>query len=432
MRKLCCVILGSLALQSPSVFSQEVWVGRPTVGDYVRRDVHQLVTAFVELQRAGVEKEVLTQDIVKARKAFFATAASPERRAEVAKEFALLLNKKDIYYFAMYTSQGTDSRGINTVKALDVISRGAVDGGIFPEAFREYLAWVNGIRSSLGFSGDSALGALSGKAMTALQDKAAVAKAFQDNEPLHAKYVEARDRAEIERFTKQRQLNQDLRAANQRIAGAKAADGSFKLDSESTVPLQMAFHIRGDLLAKMPQQWNVSIRSLAVAKTPVLECHYGPVSASDSGQPRFETHKFWHATVPPTLGGFFPVNNGALGFAKFDNLDKNIALAACPPTNTQALAIASNSPTAMAPAAVPPEGTAATPSPVSSPRPVEVAAPLPNGPVPSPPQPSRRGDATPQQCSRLQSDIGRFRGDPRSARNLAILEKRYADWCAGR
>lgn len=56
----------------------------------------------------------------------------------------------------------------------------------------------------------------------------------------------------------------------------------------------------------------------------------------------------------------------------------------------------------------------------------------PNVGVESALQPDRHRSATPQQCARLQSDIERFRGDPRRAHNLAILEKRYAEWCAGR
>jgi hypothetical protein len=50
----------------------------------------------------------------------------------------------------------------------------------------------------------------------------------------------------------------------------------------------------------------------------------------------------------------------------------------------------------------------------------------------SPSQSGRERDATPQQCERLKMDIERFRGDPRRTRTLAILEKRYADWCAAR
>jgi hypothetical protein len=58
-------------------------------------------------------------------------------------------------------------------------------------------------------------------------------------------------------------------------------------------------------------------------------------------------------------------------------------------------------------------------------------APLPKRermPVPTP----GKTQADPRQCTRLEVDIERARADPRRAHVLAILEKRHADWCAGR
>ena len=344
MRMLRCVMLGALALQSPSVFSQEVWVGRPTVGDYVRRDVHQLLTAFVELQRASVEKEILTQDIVKARKAFFATAANPERRAEVAKQFALLLTKKDLFYFAMYVGLGTDGQGIEVVKAVDVISRGAVDGGIFPEVFREYLAWVNGIRSSLGFSGDSALGGLSGRAVTALQDKAAVAKAFQDSEHLYAKYVEARDRAEIERFNNRRARGQNLASFQAAIEAAQLPDGDRKLHSKNVVLFNVDRHantsnLGNDLRRRQFSEFLTAAK--ATGPLQLIECAYGPMTAQENGASWtlvYQTYRFWYRASPKGLEevvgwkrGTFPPGGGY----ERSYLSLPIALDECGETRTR-------------------------------------------------------------------------------------------------
>jgi hypothetical protein len=53
-------------------------------------------------------------------------------------------------------------------------------------------------------------------------------------------------------------------------------------------------------------------------------------------------------------------------------------------------------------------------------------------PVPRVPEQGPAPKANPQQCARLRSDIERFRANPRGANTLAILEKRYADWCTDR
>jgi hypothetical protein len=63
--------------------------------------------------------------------------------------------------------------------------------------------------------------------------------------------------------------------------------------------------------------------------------------------------------------------------------------------------------------------------------PISADQPAPRTTVPQPPNRSDNSAST-EQCARLQRDIDRFRGNPRSASNLAILEKRYASWCAGR
>lgn len=62
----------------------------------------------------------------------------------------------------------------------------------------------------------------------------------------------------------------------------------------------------------------------------------------------------------------------------------------------------------------------------------EPAEPIRNGPGRSTESAKNpHGKASAQQCIRLQRDIDRFKGDPRRAQGLAILEQRYAQWCAG-
>lgn len=447
-RRLLFALVGALALYSPLGLSQEVWIGRPTVGDYVRRDVQQLLTAYVELQKASVDKVYLSEDLAKARKAFFATAREPESREAAAKEFERLLRKKDLYYFQLYVTYGTDSPGIERVQMIDRLSRGAVDGGIFPEAFDAYLAWVNAFRKSLGFSGNGAFGAFSSQAFVS-GDQAALRKAFEENEPLYAGYAKARDRAESDRFTNARALHQDRQASRQRIAGARAPDGSWKLDNEASVPLQMAHHIRGDLLVKMPPEWNAALRTLARNRTPVLECHYGPVGMGDSGTPQFETHQFWHGNVPPGLSDFLPLNNGALGFAKHDHLDLDLALAACPRTNAEALAVASAKGPGVAPHAAVPGGDSTTrprvpPSPAMQPERNTAPAVRPDaGSIQSAriaEQQAHQTAARARQCAAMRSNIDRTRESAtaippqHAARRLAQvarMEQAYGQQCGG-
>lgn len=442
------VFLAALTLCAPPGFAQDVWIGRPTIGDYIRRDVQRILTAYLELQKASVDKVYLSQDIAKARKEFFARASKPESRDEAAKEFERLLHKKDLYYFGLYVTYGTDASGIEHVRALDMMSRGAIDGGVFPEVFDEYLAWVNAFRQSLGFSGNGAFGAFSSQAFVS-GDQAAFRKALEDSEPLYVSYAKARDRAEIERFTKSRQLQQDRQAGQQRIAGARAPDGSWNLDNEANVPLQMANHIRGALLVQMPQEWNAAIRTLARNQTPVLECHYGPVGMHDSGAPTFETHKFWHTRVPAGLADFFPLNNGAIGFAKYDNLDLDLALSSCPPTSAQAQQLASAKDTGAIPRPAMPGGDAgarAQPSPRTNALPPQPPAPPPRSDpaaiqaARNAEQQARQDNARTRQCAAMRSNIDRTREaaaavpPQHAARRLEQvmrMEQAYGQRCGG-
>jgi len=437
--------VGTLALYAVPSVAQEIWIGRPTIGDYIRRDVQNLLNSYVELQRAGQDKVYLTQDIAKAREAFFATSQSPRTREEVGRQFAKLLQKKDLYYFGMYVTYGTDPQGIQRVKVLDAISKGAVDGGIHPEVLGDYLAWVNGFRASLGFSGDSVSGGLSSEALIS-QNHAAFAKAFKDNMPLYAKYQEARDAAEMDRFLKQRKLNQEVRANREKIANAKAPDGSYKLDNESTVPLG-AHHIRGDRLSQMGPQWEARVRALAGARTPVLECHYGPIGMWEEGRLKFSTYTFWYGTVPAVLAvlaDFFSVNNGALGSGKDDNLDKNIALPSCPSTEAQAVVIAASDD--VEPTAIHDRGARSTTSSAGQPQPRESSAPGAEKDASGVPTPSTRADehqdpraaSKARQCASLRASVGRARqaaaGVPpyllaRKMAQLARMEQSYAQQC---
>jgi hypothetical protein len=69
-----------------------------------------------------------------------------------------------------------------------------------------------------------------------------------------------------------------------------------------------------------------------VKKQPVLRCSYGPVGTHSSGEPKFETYRFWHGKAPDNIAEILAVDTGGA----LAPIRTRAALGACPLTSAMA------------------------------------------------------------------------------------------------
>ena len=297
---------------SMSAAAQEVWIGRPTIGDHLR---HQLGQAIQHQQNAVRAKKEFTADIASARKAFFATAAKPETRAAVEKRFAELLLGKDYIYLAGILTTGTGKASHKQAWALQMITGGELDGGIAPPARPAFDAWVNAVRTSLG--------ARSPDEVLFLLDREQLVAALNANVDRYEAYKVLRDQFEIDSFNNRRALGQSAAPVMAAVEAATLPNGDRKLHSKKVVLFGLG-RLTDTSTLKDDQRRRQFSEFLAAAKAAgpqqVIECAYGPMTAHADGATWtlvYQTYRFWYRTVPKGLEevvswkrGTFPPGGG--------------------------------------------------------------------------------------------------------------------------
>jgi hypothetical protein len=313
-----------VGLLSRPVVAQEVWIGRPTIGDYVRRDVADVLLAMQRAREAGKSKIEFNETIGQARRAYFETAKQPNQRAAAEKRFSDLLNQKDNHLLLMELVAGpAPSQGMRLSDAYGVLTGGALDGGVKPSARPSFDRWVDGMRTSLG-----------GKANVTDQ---MVAKAIVDNADLYEQYKVQRDKAEIDAFVKLKKEFEARRVAKESMATAKTADGSLRLHTEKVSPLaDRSSHFRTDLV-NANQPLRMLVAQAVKDGQQVLDCTYGPGELWADGTAKFEKYKFWHHNRPAQIDNILAAHKGALGkLGPNDKLASRLALDKCPSNNREA------------------------------------------------------------------------------------------------
>lgn len=286
---------------------------RLRIGEYQAR---QVVDALQALATARQEQRDVNVLIAGTRQAYFASAPGSRERAQIGHQFAELLLAKDQYFFSHLLTQGTGERGQRHVNGMQTLMGGALDGGI-PAALRgDFIAWVDGVRASMGVRSPDHL--------VIAPPQRELERALRDNMAAYERYAARRDQHEHEAHALQ------LRVAAQRAAltpaGREALSGSE----------QGVFDPRDDVVsaARMSAELDGLLGGLWKAKQGVLRCTYGPYAIHDNGQPLYELHRFWLGSAPAEIDALLAADPaGRLG-----PLATRDALAACPTTRTAAKA----------------------------------------------------------------------------------------------
>lgn len=284
---------------------------RLRIGEYQAK---QVVDALQSLATARQEQRDVNALIAGTRQAYFASAPGSRERAQIGRQFAELLLAKDQYFFTQLLTQGTGERGQRHVSGMQNLMGGALDGGI-PAAVRgDFIAWVDGVRASMGVRSPDHL--------VIAPPQRELERALRENMAAYERYAARRDQHEHEEH-----------ARLQRVATQRAA-----LTPASRVALanaeQGVFDPRDDvvLAARMSAELDALLGGLWQAKQGVLRCKYGPYAIHDNGQPLYELHRFWLGSAPAEIDSLLAADPaGRLGA-----LATRDALPACPATSTAA------------------------------------------------------------------------------------------------
>jgi len=186
----CFALLAGLYTALASVASAEViWIGRPTVRDYMAYNAQKAVESYVELSQNMAQFESKAEQ---ARKVYF--SAAPSQRAAAGDAFGQVLFEKDLLIAWPQVIGGADEgRLISDLMALANNGR-PPDGGVPPSARKAFAGWVASLRIRVG----GAAGLLSdpAKAAAVLQNSASLQE--------YETYRRLRDQAEIDDWESQR------------------------------------------------------------------------------------------------------------------------------------------------------------------------------------------------------------------------------------
>ena len=307
--------VASLAIPSEGN-TQGTWVGRVTIGDLIREDVTKAIEAQ---QQATIKKAEFNSRIASARRAFLATAQTPNARATAESNFAKLLLEKDLYFLIMHLNEGFSDRSIAIVRGLEAISGGPLDKGIPSDGRVAFEAWVRGVRASLGAPRD-------GQFPAAALQPGRLQQAIQATDPLYQEYKRLRDRQEINGGVGDEQRAQIAEAKE--IADARMPDGGVRLFKKELYPVYsgvMYGLVKGELYSWMT--------NAAKNGQQTIQCTYGP-SLSATGSKVYGSYSFWYDRTPSDIQDMLSRDkNQALRFLGAR------ALKECPESNKAALAL---------------------------------------------------------------------------------------------
>lgn len=264
--------------------AQEYWIGKPTIGDYVHRDVKAVISAHQNL--VGAKAEFNTK-IAAARKAFLATAAKPAERAKVTKHFADLLFIKDYTNLSFYIFDGITPQNVRRIELLDAVSGGPVDAGIPRAAWSRFEDWVNGVRSSLGATHlDSQVWLVGADSLNRTE------RALAANEALYLQYKKVRDFEEIRRFDKE--------FGRVPAEGGVSADGSLRYNTHEVKPLDPRFDLKRPEGRNLDWELQKMLIRARESGQMILHCSYGPMLTAD-GKIDFAKYEYWFKAAPTDI-----------------------------------------------------------------------------------------------------------------------------------
>jgi hypothetical protein len=177
-------------LTASSAFADTViWIGRPTVQDYMAYSARQAIEGYQQLQQ---QIAVFNAQIADARQAYF--AAPPANRATLGDKFGELLLQKDLLIAMpdVMTGGGDQAKAVTGLMLL--ANKGNLpDGGIPPSARAAFGQWVTALQMRAGSS------------FGRMPDPVKASQAMLDGGNLEAyeKYRRLRDQAEFDEFEAQ-------------------------------------------------------------------------------------------------------------------------------------------------------------------------------------------------------------------------------------
>lgn len=296
------MMLGAVAFVASPAMAVDGWIGAPTAADYFRKNLQDSIKSAGEVSKEAGKFE---SKIESARQAYW--LASPDKKDAAAKSFSDLLLSKDLYFATIQVADGINDHSAAVNQMVAALNRGhQLDGGIPPTASPAFLAWVRGLRSSMGARNDNAI---------VFVEPAAFNKALQDNTDAYDRYRTDRDRAEANKW----------RSANpppQEEVGKRPLRGPGKLLSvKSAFPANPRSSHFTDQLSKASAEG-----------ANVMRCFYGP-SFDAQGTQVYISFDFWIPKAPSNLEVLM-----ALEPAAIDSVADHV-VQACPATEADALAV---------------------------------------------------------------------------------------------
>ncbi|WP_286561546.1 hypothetical protein [Variovorax brevis] len=278
------------ALSASSALADVIWIGQPTLRDYMAYNVQKAIEGFVQMREQMAQFEA---QVTEARRAYFAAPAS--NRGAAGDRFGQMLFEKDLM-IAWPKVIGTDEQGQLLANFMALANNGRPpDGGIAPSARQAFNRWVSAIRFSTG----------GGFGSTPDPVKTAHALQSSDSMKEYEAYRRLRDQAEWDDFEAQRS------------GGARRLLGPGTTVSPRTyfgeTPFAQNFDAR---IARLPNK--------------ILQCLYAGRQAEGS------VFHFWQGQPPEDIAFLMAMNMSAFTALKDHALD------ACPPDSKQASAIASS------------------------------------------------------------------------------------------
>jgi hypothetical protein len=290
-RRLSWILVMAGALSATGAASQGVvWIGRPTVADYIGYSLREGVQSFLELRQEMVRFGV---EIEEARRAYFAAPAS--NRTAAGDKFGELLFQKDMLIAMGRVSVANEKDDL--ASSLMALSNGGrpPDGGIPPMARHAFNRWVSAIRmnAGTGFGG--------------MPDPVKFAIAIKNSGSLkeYDEYRRLRDQAEWAEFDAMRNGGLRKLLAPGALVSAKSYFGEN--------PMAQGFDSR---IARLPNR--------------ILQCEYAGRQAEGS------VFHFWHNQAPEEIGFLM-----AMQMHAFTGLKDHVA-AECPADSKLASALAAS------------------------------------------------------------------------------------------
>jgi hypothetical protein len=275
-----------------------------------------LGTLIDSTTNAANAKQEFNERIALVRARYFESQSGTKEHASIEKEFASLLQEKDLTLAMPFITAGLSEQAQVPTQLFNLFSGGELDNGIPAAAKQAFEKWVVGIRGSLG--------AQSNNDMLAITDRSDFERALNTNTDLYNEYRTQRDAAERSVFDAQKKHLKEVEIAKTNVA----ADGGAPLQDKKVRVLASYDYRTGRTSADLDK----AIMEMHRQEPSVLECTYGP-GLSSTGNPVYYEFVYWYKETPANLAEVLQADTNRF----LENLG-NQARTDCPPSNLSALA----------------------------------------------------------------------------------------------